>query len=41
MHWHFTVIKNNIKKHMPITLKHLVSIIIAKTKKQILFNNDT
>ena len=30
MHWHFTVKKNNIRKHMPITSKHLISSIIAK-----------
>ena len=34
LHWHFTVKKNNIKKHMPITSKHLTSIIIAKINKQ-------
>ena len=40
-HWHFTVKKNDIKKHMPITSLHLISIIIAKNKKQNMFNNDT
>ena len=30
MHWHFTVKKNNIKKHMRITLWYLISVIIAK-----------
>ena len=37
LHWHFTVKKNNIKKHMPITSWHLISIIIAKNNKQNMF----
>ena len=37
MHWHFTVKKNNIKKHMTITSWHLISIIIAKNNKQNMF----
>ena len=38
LHWHFTVKTNNIKKHMPITSWHLISIIIAKNDKQNMFN---
>ena len=37
LHWHFTVKKNNIKKHMPITSYRLISIIIAKNSKQNMF----